>query len=103
MNARRRYTLVENKRHQECWKRIIAVSIEKKVFILVYTEKKSVYTVLGWIDQKAIIYLLNSNHYNIFYLTHRLNFSVRVYCNRSQMTSQRVKNKKYDTRRSRVV
>ena len=79
------------------------MSIEKKVFILVYTEKKSVYTVLGWIDQKAIIYLLNSNHYNIFYLTHRLNFSVRVYCNRSQMTSQRVKNKKYDTRRSRVV
>ena len=27
-------------------------------------------------------------------LTNRLRFSVRVYCNRSQMTSQRVKNKK---------
>ena len=26
-----------------------------------------------------------------------------MYCNRSQMTSQRVKNKKYDMRRSRVV
>ena len=28
------------------------------------------------------------------YLTNRLHFSVCVYCNRSQMTSQRVKNKK---------
>ena len=28
------------------------------------------------------------------YLTDKLRFSVRVYCNRSQMTSQRVKNKK---------
>ena len=27
------------------------------------------------------------------YLTNRLHFSVRVYCNRSQMMSQRVKNK----------
>ena len=30
------------------------------------------------------------------YLTNRLHFFVRVYCNRSQMTSQRVTNKKYD-------
>ena len=29
-------------------------------------------------------------------------FAVCVYCNRSQMTSQRVKKKKYETRRSRV-
>ena len=29
-------------------------------------------------------------------------FPVRVYCNRSQMTSQRLKKRKYDTRRSRV-
>ena len=36
----------------------------------------------------------------ILYLTNRLHFSVRVYCGRSQMTSQRVKNKNYDTRRS---
>ena len=36
------------------------------------------------------------------YLANRLQFSVRVYCNRSQMTSQRVYKKKYDTRRSRV-
>ena len=30
------------------------------------------------------------------YLTNRLHFFVRVYCNRSRMTSLRVKNKKYD-------
>ena len=28
---------------------------------------------------------------------------MRVYCTKSQMTSEREKNKKYDTRRSRVV
>ena len=39
----------------------------------------------------------------LFYLTNRWHFSVRVYCNRSLMTPQRVKNKKYDTRRSRVT
>ena len=32
-------------------------------------------------------------HYTL-YVTNRLHFSVRVHCNRSQMTSQRVKNKK---------
>ena len=37
------------------------------------------------------------------YLTNRLHFPVRVYCNRSQMTSLRVKNKNYDTKRSRVA
>ena len=31
---------------------------------------------------------------SILYLTNRLHFPVCVYCNRSQMTSQRVKNKK---------
>ena len=36
-------------------------------------------------------------------ITNRLYFPVRVYCNRSQMTSQCVKNKKYGTRRSRVL
>ena len=30
-------------------------------------------------------------------LTNRLHFSVRVYCNRSQMTSQRVKNRSHAT------
>ena len=38
----------------------------------------------------------------IMYLTNRFRFSVRKYCNRSQMTSERVKNKKVRTRRSRV-
>ena len=33
----------------------------------------------------------------------RLHISVRVYCNRSQKTSQRVKNKMYDTRWRRVA
>ena len=36
------------------------------------------------------------------YLTNRFHFCVRLYCNRSQMTSWRVKNKKVRTRRSRV-
>ena len=33
---------------------------------------------------------------SIWCWTNRLHFPVRVYCNGSQMTSQRVKNKKYD-------
>ena len=39
------------------------------------------------------------------YLTNRLDFSVRVYCNRSQMTTQCVKNKKasHETRSSCVT
>ena len=37
-----------------------------------------------------IIYIIKST----IKLTNRLHFSVCVYCNRSQMTSQRVKNKK---------
>ena len=37
------------------------------------------------------------------YLTNRLHFPVCVYCNRSQMTSQRVKNKKYETKSSGVT
>ena len=37
-----------------------------------------------------------------FYLTNRFHFCVRLYCNRSQITSWRVKNKKVHTRRSRV-
>ena len=36
------------------------------------------------------------------YLTNRFHFCVRLYCNRSQMTSWRVKNKKVRTRRSQV-
>ena len=36
-------------------------------------------------------------------LTNRLHFSVCVYCNRSQMTSQCVENKKYNMRQSRVA
>ena len=38
-------------------------------------------------------------------LTNRLHFSVRVYCNRSQKTSQRVKNKKvrHETKSSGVI
>ena len=35
-------------------------------------------------------------------VTNRFHFCVRLYCNRSQMTSWRVKNKKVRTRRSRV-
>ena len=47
-------------------------------------------------------------HFNSFllatscYLTNRFYFCVRLYCNRSQMTSWCVKNKKVGTRRSRV-
>ena len=35
--------------------------------------------------------------YSRLYLTNKLHFPVRAYCTRSQRTSQRVKNKKYDT------
>ena len=34
----------------------------------------------------------------LWYKTNRLHFSVRVYCNRSQKTSQRVKNNSHTTR-----
>ena len=33
----------------------------------------------------------------------QITFSVRVYCNRLQMTSQRIKNKKYDTKSNGVT
>ena len=39
---------------------------------------------------------------SVHYLTNRFHFCVRLYCNRLQMTSSRVKNKKVRTRRSRV-
>ena len=45
----------------------------------------------------------NITYIEYSYLTNRLHFPVRVYCNRSQKTSQRVKNKEYDKRRSRLL
>ena len=42
---------------------------------------------------------LSKNHLNFYDdKTNRLHFSVRVYCNRSQKTSQRVKNNSHTTR-----
>ena len=46
----------------------------------------------------SIIVYIMPLHYSICNLANRLHFSVHVYCNRSQMMSQRVKNEKYDTR-----
>ena len=58
------------------------------------------FKILSWMHcMTCLIYCISFR----FYLTNRLHFPVRVYCNRSQTTSQHVKNKKYDTRRNRVA
>ena len=60
------------------------------------SQKTDLYTFIG-------MYISVSVHIPGIFNKYRLYFCVRVYCNRSKMTSQRVKNKKYDTRRSRVA
>ena len=54
---------------------------------------------------KAYTYAIYAKRIQMQYLTNRLHFSVHVYCNRSQIMSERVKDKKvqHETKSSGVT
>ena len=79
--------------------------IYKKRYVNFLNKKaKTINTPKAWTAKKKEKIGTRSVHMAclLLYLTNRFYFCVRLYCNRSQMTSWRVKNKKVRTRRSRV-